>query len=143
GVMVRHRALTNFVCSIARQPGMLARDRLLSVTTFSFDIFGLELYVPLARGASMLLASREQAQDPEALLDLVERQGVTVLQATPATWRMLCDSERVDLLRGCTLLCGGEALAEDLAARMRGLSASTWNLYGPTETTIWSARFCL
>ncbi|AFM64934.1 peptide synthase [Pseudomonas aeruginosa DK2] len=143
GVMVRHRALTNFVCSIARQPGMLARDRLLSVTTFSFDIFGLELYVPLARGASMLLASREQAQDPEALLDLVERQGVTVLQATPATWRMLCDSERVDLLRGCTLLCGGEALAEDLAARMRGLSASTWNLYGPTETTIWSARFRL
>ncbi|MEW3700439.1 non-ribosomal peptide synthase/polyketide synthase [Pseudomonas aeruginosa] len=143
GVMVRHRALTNFVCSIARQPGMLARDRLLSVTTFSFDIFGLELYVPLARGASMLLASREQAQDPEALLDLVERQGVTVLQATPATWRMLCGSERVDLLRGCTLLCGGEALAEDLAARMRGLSASTWNLYGPTETTIWSARFCL
>ncbi|MBN0196337.1 AMP-binding protein, partial [Pseudomonas aeruginosa] len=73
GVMVRHRALTNFVCSIARQLGMLARDRLLSVTTFSFDIFGLELYVPLARGASMLLASREQAQDPEALLDLVER----------------------------------------------------------------------
>ncbi|HCJ7672678.1 TPA: non-ribosomal peptide synthase/polyketide synthase [Pseudomonas aeruginosa] len=143
GVMVRHRALTNFVCSIARQPGMLARDRLLSVTTFSFDIFGLELYVPLARGASMLLASREQAQDPEALLDLVERQGVTVLQATPATWRMLCGSERVDLLRGCTLLCGGEALAEDLAARMRGLSASTWNLYGPTETTIWSARFRL
>ncbi|ERZ23945.1 non-ribosomal peptide synthase/polyketide synthase [Pseudomonas aeruginosa] len=143
GVMVRHRALTNFVCSIARQPGMLARDRLLSVTTFSFDIFGLELYVPLARGASVLLASREQAQDPEALLDLVERQGVTVLQATPATWRMLCDSERVDLLRGCTLLCGGEALAEDLAARMRGLSASTWNLYGPTETTIWSARFRL
>lgn len=113
------------------------------MTTFSFDIFGLELYVPLARGASMLLASREQAQDPEALLDLVERQGVTVLQATPATWRMLCDSERVDLLRGCTLLCGGEALAEDLAARMRGLSASTWNLYGPTETTIWSARFRL
>ncbi|WP_146056694.1 AMP-binding protein, partial [Pseudomonas aeruginosa] len=55
----------------------------------------------------------------------------------------LCDSERVDLLRGCTLLCGGEALAEDLAARMRGLSASTWNLYGPTETTIWSARFRL
>ncbi|VFT21756.1 peptide synthase [Pseudomonas aeruginosa] len=143
GVMVRHRALTNFVCSIARQPGMLARDRLLSVTTFSFDIFGLELYVPLARGASVLLASREQAQDPEALLDLVERQGVTVLQATPATWRMLCDSERVDLLRGYTLLCGGEALAEDLAARMRGLSASTWNLYGPTETTIWSARFRL
>lgn len=125
GVMVRHRALTNFVCSIARQPGMLARDRLPSVTTFSFDIFGLELYVPLARGASVLLASREQAQDPEALLDLVERQGVTVLQATPATWRMLCDSERVDLLRGYTLLCGGEALAEDLAARMRGLSAST------------------
>ncbi|MBG4595132.1 amino acid adenylation domain-containing protein [Pseudomonas aeruginosa] len=143
GVMVRHRALTNFVCSIARQPGMLARDRLLSVTTFSFDIFGLELHVPLARGASVLLASREQAQDPEALLDLVERQGVTVLQATPATWRMLCDSERVDLLRGCTLLCGGEALAEDLAARMRGLSASTWNLSGPTETTIWSARFRL
>ncbi|PTC36731.1 Pyoverdine sidechain non-ribosomal peptide synthetase [Pseudomonas paraeruginosa] len=143
GVMVRHRALTNFVCSIARQPGMLARDRLLSVTTFSFDIFGLELYVPLARGASVLLASREQAQDPEALLDLVERQGVTVLQATPATWRMLCDSERVDLLRGCTLLCGGEALAEDLAARMRELSASTWNLYGPTETTIWSAQFRL
>jgi amino acid adenylation domain-containing protein/non-ribosomal peptide synthase protein (TIGR01720 family) len=143
GVMVRHRALTNFVCGMARQPGMAAQDRLLSVTTFSFDIFGLELYVPLVRGASVLLASREQAQDPDALLDLVERHGITVLQATPATWRMLFESERVDLLRGCTLLCGGETLAEDLAARMRELSASTWNLYGPTETTIWSARFHL
>ena len=98
GVMVRHRALTNFVCSIARQPGMLART-LLSVTTFS-DIFGLELYVPLARGASMLLpaASRPGSRGP-----LVWSSGRgSVLQATPATWRMLCDSERVDLLRGCT-----------------------------------------
>jgi len=143
GVMVRHRALTNFVCGMVRQPGMAAQDRLLSVTTFSFDIFGLELYVPLACGASVLLASREQAQDPDALLDLVEHHSITVLQATPATWRMLFESERVDLLRGCTLLCGGEALAEDLAARMRELSAATWNLYGPTETTIWSARFRL
>ena len=141
GVMVRHRALTNFVCSIARQPGMLARDRLLSVTTFSFDIFGLELRTAGAWRQRSPAASRPRI--PRPLLDLVERQSVTVLQATPATWRMLCDSERVDLLRGCTLLCGGEALAEDLAARMRGLSASTWNLYGPTETTIWSARFRL
>ncbi|UUC47540.1 non-ribosomal peptide synthase/polyketide synthase [Pseudomonas citronellolis] len=141
GVMVRHAALANFVASMARQPGVAAGDRLLSLTTFSFDIFGLELYVPLARGACVVLAASDAAQDPEALLDLVQRHAVNVMQATPATWRMLLDSERAPLLHGCRLLCGGEALPEELAQRLLQQAPELWNLYGPTETTIWSAQY--
>ena len=139
GVMVRHGALTNFVASMARVPGVVAGDRVLSLTTFSFDIFGLEIYVPLMVGAHIVLSGPEVAQDPYAVLDLVEREQVNVLQATPSSWRMLLDNERAEVLRGCTFLCGGEALPRELAARMLALGGEVWNLYGPTETTIWSA----
>ncbi len=139
GVMVRHGALCNFVVSMLDQPGLTATDRLLSLTTFSFDIFGLEIYGPLLAGASVVLTGKDLHQDPQALLALVERWSVTVLQATPSTWRMLLDHEQAHVLSGCTLLCGGEALAQELAQRMLALSPRVWNLYGPTETTIWSA----
>ncbi|WP_455825760.1 non-ribosomal peptide synthase/polyketide synthase [Pseudomonas graminis] len=139
GVMVRHQALCSFTCGMAGTLGIDADARVLSLTTFSFDIFALELYVPLTVGATVLLSSQALALDPEAIIDLAHSQSANVLQATPSTWRMLLESPRAPLLRGIKALCGGEALPADLAQRMLDLQGPLWNLYGPTETTIWSA----
>ncbi|OHW38917.1 non-ribosomal peptide synthetase [Pseudomonas sp. 06C 126] len=139
GVMVAHGALGNFIASMARAPGLAAGERILSLTTFSFDIFGLEIYLPLTVGACAVLVDKDTTLDPDAILTTVATQRVNTLQATPSTWRMLLDSPQVAALQGCTLLCGGEALADELAARMLALGGVVWNLYGPTETTIWSA----
>jgi amino acid adenylation domain-containing protein/non-ribosomal peptide synthase protein (TIGR01720 family) len=142
GVMVSHGALSNFLTSMSRKPGLSATDRMLSLTTFSFDIFGLEIYLPLTLGACVVLVDKDTTLDPDAILAQVRDHAVTAVQATPSTWRMLLDSPRTDSLHGCTMLCGGEALADELALRMAALG-SVWNLYGPTETTIWSAQHCL
>ncbi|WP_434711740.1 non-ribosomal peptide synthase/polyketide synthase [Pseudomonas sp. D3-27] len=139
GVMVRHGALSNFITSMIAQPGLAASDRMLSLTTFSFDIFGLEIYGPLCGGASIVLTGQNVHQDPQAVLALVEHHDISVLQATPSSWRMLLDHERASVLAGRTFLCGGEALPQELAQRLLALSPKLWNLYGPTETTIWSA----
>ncbi|OIN46674.1 non-ribosomal peptide synthetase [Pseudomonas azotoformans] len=139
GVMVRHQALCSFTCGMADTLDIGADARVLSLTTFSFDIFALELYVPLTVGATVLLSGQELALDPEAIIDLVHSQSANVLQATPSTWRMLLESPRSQLLHGIKSLCGGEALPADLAQRMLDLQGPLWNLYGPTETTIWSA----
>ncbi|MFO2465904.1 amino acid adenylation domain-containing protein [Pseudomonas sp. 15FMM2] len=139
GVMVRHGGLSNFVQSMAQRPGLAASDRLLSLTTFCFDIFALEIYLPLVQGATIVLAGQDVAQDPQAILALVVEHAVTALQATPSTWRMLLDHEHSGCLKGCKALCGGEALPQALAARMLQAVGPVWNLYGPTETTIWSA----
>nr|WP_098479745.1 non-ribosomal peptide synthetase [Pseudomonas poae] len=139
GVMVRHGALSSFTHGMASTLAIGADARLLSLTTFSFDIFALELYVPLATGATVVLADKEVSLDPEAILGLVQRDAISVVQATPSTWRMLLDSERRALLHGVKCLCGGEALPADLAQRMLAQQGTVWNLYGPTETTIWSA----
>ncbi|MGU9807845.1 UNVERIFIED_CONTAM: non-ribosomal peptide synthase/polyketide synthase [Pseudomonas sp. CM11] len=139
GVMVRHGALSNFVTSMIARPGITASDRMLSLTTFSFDIFGLEIYGPLSAGASVVLTGQDVHQDPQAVLALIERHDVSVLQATPSSWRMLLDHEHSAVLAGRTFLCGGEALPLELAQRLLALSPKVWNLYGPTETTIWSA----
>ncbi|WP_313600505.1 non-ribosomal peptide synthase/polyketide synthase [Pseudomonas sp.] len=139
GVMVRHEALCSFTCGMAGTLEIAADARMLSLTTFSFDIFALELYVPLSVGATLLLGEQALALDPEAILDLAHSQRANVLQATPSTWRMLLESPRAPLLRGIKSLCGGEALSADLAQRLLDLQGPVWNLYGPTETTIWSA----
>ncbi|WP_395603814.1 non-ribosomal peptide synthase/polyketide synthase [Pseudomonas sp. B21128] len=139
GVMVRHAALSNFVASMVEQPGIVATDRMLSLTTFSFDIFGLEIYGPLLAGATVVLTGKDVHQDPQAVLELIARHAVSMLQATPSTWRMLLDNEHAAALNGRTFLCGGEALPQELAQRMLARSPKVWNLYGPTETTIWSA----
>ncbi|MFK0311187.1 amino acid adenylation domain-containing protein [Pseudomonas sp. NPDC090233] len=143
GVVISHGALGNFVASMAQQPGLAIGDRMLSLTTFSFDIFGLELYLPLTCGAQLVLAGKDIAQDPGAALQLARRWSVSALQATPSTWRMLLDHGDVAALAGCKCLCGGEALSPELAARMLAAIGPLWNLYGPTETTIWSARYRL
>jgi amino acid adenylation domain-containing protein len=137
GVQVSHRALVNFLTSMALAPGLGEDDVLLAVTSLSFDIAALELYLPLARGARVVLASSEEASDARALLRLSRANGATVMQATPTTWRMLIEAgwEGGD---GLKVLCGGEALPARLAAELSRRSTQVWNMYGPTETTIWS-----
>ena len=137
GVEISHRALLNFLLSMGREPGLNANDRLLAVTTISFDIAGLELFLPLMRGAEIVLASRRQASDGIKLLRLMQDARPSVMQATPATWRLLFEAGW-SASPGLKVLCGGEALPWRLARRLLKAGASVWNLYGPTETTIWS-----
>jgi len=137
GVRVPHRAVVNFLASMQRAPGLAAGDRLCAVTTLSFDIAVLELLLPLAVGAEIILASRDQATDGHALRTLVEQQRATAMQATPATWRMLVEAGWPGG-EHFTALCGGEALPPELAEALLERVGALWNLYGPTETTVWS-----
>jgi acyl-coenzyme A synthetase/AMP-(fatty) acid ligase/acyl carrier protein len=122
---------------MAREPGLGAADRLVAVTTLSFDIAVLELLLPLWVGAQVVLASREQAGDGHALRELIESSAATVMQATPATWRMLIEAGWRGS-PGFKALIGGEALPPDLAAQLLERTGELWNMYGPTETTVWS-----
>jgi len=138
GVVIEHRAVVNFLTSMARQPSLNASDTLIAVTTLSFDIAGLELLLPLSVGARVVIAAAEEAADPFRLQELLNLHGATVMQATPATWRMLLESGWPGR-EGLRVLCGGEPLGRDLADALLNRSAELWNLYGPTETTIWSS----
>lgn len=137
GVEVPHRALTNFLRSMRERPGCQTGETLLAVTTLSFDIAGLELYLPLTVGARIELAGREEAADPRKLMVRMQACRPTLMQATPATWRMLIDAGWGGD-PALTVLCGGEPLMRDLAEALLGRCAAVWNLYGPTETTVWS-----
>jgi amino acid adenylation domain-containing protein len=138
GVEVSHGAVVNFLTSMAREPGMSHDDVLLAVTTISFDIAGLELYLPLSVGARVVIAEREEVIDGFVLLLHMEQCGATVMQATPATWRMLLEAG-FRAKPGFKMLCGGEALPRELANRLLAGPGALWNMYGPTETTIWSS----
>jgi amino acid adenylation domain-containing protein len=138
GVQIQHRALVNFLSSMKREPGITARDSLLAITTLSFDIAGLELYLPLTVGARVVVASSEVATDGQQLLALMKECKPTIMQATPATWRMLLDSGWNGSSR-LKILCGGESWGSELSAELLPRCQSLWNMYGPTETTIWSA----
>jgi len=142
GVQIPHGAVVNFLTSMARQPGLTASDILLAITTISFDIAALELYLPLITGARVVLASRETATDGKKLIQSLTASGATVMQATPATWRMLLAAGWQGS-QELKILCGGEALPRDLAAQLLVRGAAVWNLYGPTETTIWSTAYQL
>jgi amino acid adenylation domain-containing protein len=137
GVMVEHDAVVNFLHSMSRSPGISRDDCLLSVTTLSFDIAALELFLPLITGARIVLTKRSGSVDVSEIERALEQHNVTIMQATPATWHMLLMAGwkgKADL----KILCGGEALSSDLARNLRERAASLWNMYGPTETTIWS-----
>ncbi len=138
GVQVSHRAVVNLLSSMRRAPGLVADDILLSVTTLAFDIAALELFLPLTTGACVVIASREDASDGARLARLITECGATVMQATPSRWRMLLHAGWQGSGR-LKILSGGEALATDLAEQLLPRCAALWNLYGPTETTIWSA----
>jgi amino acid adenylation domain-containing protein len=137
GVEVEHRNMVAFLEAMRREPGLGEKDVLLAVTTLSFDIAGLELWLPLGVGARVVIASRADTGDADRLRALLQAHGVTVMQATPATWRMLLDAGWAGA-PGLKVLCGGEALPRDLAAALTARVGELWNVYGPTETTVWS-----
>ncbi|MFJ2264641.1 non-ribosomal peptide synthase/polyketide synthase [Streptomyces sp. NPDC087844] len=138
GVQVSHGNLVSFLSAMGGRPGLDAADVLLAVTTLGFDIAGLELWLPLVSGARVVVAGRDMAGVPAELAGELARVGATVMQATPATWQMLVSDgwQGAPELRA---LCGGEALPTSLAVALVERTAGVWNMYGPTETTIWSA----
>jgi amino acid adenylation domain-containing protein len=137
GVQISHRALVNFLVTMQQEPGLTANDVLVAVTTLSFDIAGLELFLPLITRARVVIAPAETSSDPGGLAELLAQSAATVMQATPTTWRMLVDSGWDGSAR-LKALCGGEALPVALADQLMDLDLELWNMYGPTETTIWS-----
>ncbi|MCF6524682.1 amino acid adenylation domain-containing protein, partial [Streptomyces sp. JJ36] len=138
GVEITHGALGNFLHAMRERPGIEPGDTLLAVTTPAFDISVLELVLPLVEGARVVLADRETVADGERLAGALAAHGAGILQATPATWRMLLDAGW-RAAPGFRALSGGEALPAELAQRLLDAGAELWNMYGPTETTIWSS----
>ena len=138
GVEIPHRAVVNLLGSMRKKPGLNAEDVLIAVTTLSFDIAALELFLPLCSGAKLVIASREAAADGSQLLARLRSSGATVMQATPVTWKLLLEAGWDGNPR-LKVLCGGEALPRELANELVKRAGSVWNMYGPTETTIWSA----
>jgi len=138
GVEVTHRAVVNLLQAVQNRPGFTDGDTLFAVTTLAFDIAGLEIFLPLVTGGKLVIAGKDTLADGNQLLRQIQECGATVVQATPAMWRFLLDAglERASHL---TILCGGEALPRDLANRLLQTGAAVWNMYGPTETTIWSS----
>ena len=137
GVMIEHAAVVNFLRSMRHQPGISVADRLLAVTTVAFDIAALEIYLPLVTGATVVLAGSRAAADADSLARLLEKYDITLMQATPATWRLLLHGGWTGR-KSLRALCGGEALTTELSKRLLERAAAVWNMYGPTETTIWS-----
>lgn len=137
GVQIEHRAIVNFLLSMQHEPGFSREDVLLAVTTLSFDIAGLELYLPLITGGEVVIAKHDEAQDPQALLKRLGEREFTMMQATPATWRALL-SIGWNGSPKLKILCGGESFPRDLVQSLLPRSAELWNMYGPTETTVWS-----
>ncbi|WP_028213148.1 hybrid non-ribosomal peptide synthetase/type I polyketide synthase [Paraburkholderia mimosarum] len=138
GVEIPHRALSNFLLSMAQAPGFTARDSIVAVTTFSFDISGLELFLPLIVGGQTFISGHTEVRTGYELVTRLKEEAATVLQATPSLWRMLLEAG-FEAPKGFKILCGGEPLPRDLADDLLATGAQVWNLYGPTETTIWSS----
>jgi amino acid adenylation domain-containing protein/non-ribosomal peptide synthase protein (TIGR01720 family) len=139
GVMIEHTSLMNFLCSMRNAPGISANDALLSVTSTSFDIHTLELYLPLISGARVIIATADDTVSPASLSALMVRHGVSIMQATPSTWKMLL-TENWEAQRPMKILCGGEAWSTSLKHDLlRRRNVELWNMYGPTETTVWSS----
>ena len=137
GVEVSQGALSNFILSMQKRPGFNQSDKLLALTSTSFDISGLELFLPIVSGGTTILASEEQSKSPESIIELIEKFNISVMQATPSTWQMLREYKwkgNQDLKS----LIGGESLPADLASWATEKTKEVWNMFGPTETTIWS-----
>ncbi|MBK8452744.1 MAG: amino acid adenylation domain-containing protein [Thiofilum sp.] len=137
GVQIEHKALINLLHAMQLELELQPQDAWLAVTTLSFDIAALEIFLPLLVGAKTVLLPREFAVDAEQLRHSLEQHAITIMQATPATWRLLLshDWQGNSQLK---MLCGGEGLPLELARKLLPKGAGLWNVYGPTETTIWS-----
>ena len=140
GVQIEHRSVVNFLHSMQREPGLSASDVLLAVTTLAFDIAGLEILGPLSTGGRVVLVTRETGSTASALMQALESSGATVMQATPATWRLLLEAKWGGNPR-LKALVGGVTLPVEMAHALLARTAEVWNLYGPTETTIWSSIY--
>ncbi|KIN26532.1 hypothetical protein B4073_3202 [Bacillus subtilis] len=138
GVVVTQKSLSNFLLSMKEAFSLGEEDRVLAVTTVAFDISALELYLPLISGARIVIARKETIREPHALAQMIENFDIKIMQATPTLWHALVTSEP-EKLRGLRVLVGGEALPSGLLQALQDLHCSVTNLYGPTETTIWSA----
>ncbi|MFT4103018.1 MAG: amino acid adenylation domain-containing protein, partial [Burkholderiaceae bacterium] len=136
GVCVPHRAVVSFLAGMLESPGMKPDDRLAAVTTLSFDVSVLEMFMPLAVGARLIIVDKDTVMDGPALGDLLDRSGATVMQATPTLWRLLLDAGW-RAKRPFTAYIGGESLSPSLAGELLAAVDDVWNLYGPTETTVW------
>ena len=138
GVLIPQRNVVNFLETMRQRPGLAATDKLLAVTTLSFDIAVLELFLPLVTGAELVIASREQAGDGRVLAELIRDAKITIMQATPASWQLMLNAGWQPDGR-LKMLSGGEALPRKLANELLVNGGELWNMYGPTETTIWSS----
>ncbi len=140
GVEICHGALANFLKSMLETPGLQESDRLLAITTLSFDIAALEIFLPLIAGANVVIADAQATVDGQRMRQLLSEYEISVMQGTPSTWRILLESGWMGD-GTLTLLCGGEALDASLAEKLSKQCRRLWNLYGPTETTIWSSCY--
>jgi amino acid adenylation domain-containing protein len=138
GVEIGHRSLVNLLCSIEARPGVGRTDTLFAITTIAFDIAALELFTPLIAGGTVAIARREDVSDGNRLLAAIDRSGATIVQGTPASWRLMLEAG-FHSRPGFKMLCGGEALPRDLANQLLEGGGALWNMYGPTETTVWSS----
>lgn len=138
GVEIGHRSLLNFLLHIVRDPGLGSADVLYSVTTQSFDISILEFFAPLIAGARLYVAQGDVLASPPLMIASIEEVSPTVMQATPGFFQMLFDAGWAGS-PGLKILCGGDVLTETLAAHLLDHCREVWNMYGPTETTIWSS----
>ncbi len=137
GTKITHKNFANFALSMLKNPGIQAHDKVLAITTVSFDISYLELIVPLIAGAEILIANAEEAKDGRILLEMLENENISILQATPSRWQMLLDcgwTKKYDL----KIFTGGEALTTELATKLLERTSEIWNMYAPTETTIYA-----
>lgn len=137
GVLVKHGAVVNFLLGMQKKPGITPADVLLSVTTLSFDIAVLEIFLPLSTGAELVLIPRSVASDGKELAKKIRCSEATMMQATPSTWQLLLEAGWKGEA-GLKILTGGEALSMELAQRLLPCGDVVWNMFGPTETTIWS-----
>lgn len=142
GVLIQSASLINFLSSMQSQFSLKHRDRLLAVTTIAFDISGLEIFLPLLNGASCVIAAKETIQDPKTLSDMIVHQNISIMQATPTLWHSLV-TNYPDVIKNLRVLVGGEALSISLTNALHELGCEVTNLYGPTETTIWSSSITL
>ncbi|MGD1704673.1 amino acid adenylation domain-containing protein [Dapis sp. BLCC M229] len=141
GVQICHYSVVNFLVSMNSYLRLTPEDTFSAITTICFDIAALELYLPLTVGAKLAVVSRQIATDGNQLLNYLQKSSTTVMQGTPATWKMLLTSGLSEQNLGIKILCGGEALSIQLASQLKNSGTELWNLYGPTEATIWSAIY--
>lgn len=140
GVQVPHGPVVNFLYAMQKTPGFAADESVLAVTTLSFDIATLELYLPTISGGKVVLLESAAASDGIQLAEELTQHNITLMQATPATWRLMIQSGwqgKNDL----KVLCGGEPMPQDLVGPLLSRCGALWNMYGPTETTVWSTAF--